>query len=619
MRIKEDSIKNLLDSISIVDVISDYVQLKKRGKNYVGLCPFHNEKTPSFTVSEEKGMFHCFGCGEGGNTLSFLMKYEKYNYVDAIEELAKKFNVQLDYEDGRYYEKDIELEKLYDYSRLTARYFYENLTKTNEGENALKYLHQRGLSDDGIKNFGLGYSLSSWEGLVNFIRKNNYESAIFEKLGLILKREDGNYYDRFRGRIIFPIFSASGRIIAFGGRLLTDEENQPKYLNSPESRIYIKGKTLYGLFQSKDEIRKKDSAILVEGYMDLIALYQAGFRNVVASAGTSLTSDQVYAISRLTKNIIIIYDSDESGQKAVERASELMLEEDVDFKIVTLPEGEDPDSFVKIHGEERFKLELQTASNYIDFVTSFHTKEKKSLENSDKLRIINRILELTSKVRDPIRRSLFIKYASEKFKMRESALAESLGKYLVRQTKFESVSQKVDNKKAEDVEEKFVYKNIPEIEKSLLQLMFSKDRELCDFIFLHIPPEDLTNEKTQIIAKTIQRELERGIQPEEEYLINILEDEDLRNLLAELVFEKYKISKSWNYNPAEESITEVNWKIAEDLIKKFKSDYLEKQIYKNQVQLKSAVDMDEIKKLMEIDKMLKQEIIKIKSMKFREN
>ncbi|MBM4177071.1 MAG: DNA primase, partial [Ignavibacteria bacterium] len=526
MRIKEDSIKNLLDSISAVDVISDYVQLKKRGKNYVGLCPFHNEKTPSFTVSEDKGMFHCFGCGEGGNTVSFLMKHEKYNYVDAIEELAKKFNIQLDYEDGRYYEKDTELEKLYDYSRLTARYFYENLTKTNEGENALKYLYQRGLSDDVIKNFGLGYSLSSWEGLVNFIKKNNYETVIFEKLGLILKREDGNYYDRFRGRIIFPIFSTSGRIIAFGGRLLIDEENQPKYLNSPESRIYIKGKTLYGIFQSKDEIRKKDSAILVEGYMDLIALYQSGFRNVVASAGTALTSDQVHAISRLTKNIVLIYDSDEAGKKAAERASELMLEGDTDFKIVTLPEGEDPDSFVNAHGEERFKLELQTASNYIDFITSLHTKEKKSLENSEKLKIINRILELTAKVRDPIRRSLFVKHASEKFKIRESALAESLGKYLVQQNKFESVSQRVETKTTENIENKFVYKNVPEVEKSLLQLMFSKDKDLCEFIFLHIPPEDLTNEKTQIIAKAIQRELERGNQPEEDYLLNILEDED---------------------------------------------------------------------------------------------
>lgn len=619
MRIKEDSIKNLLASISIVDVISDYVQLKKRGKNFVGLCPFHNEKTPSFTVSEEKGMFHCFGCGEGGNTLSFLMKLEKYNYVDAIEELAKKFNVQLDYEDGRFYEKDIELEKLYDYSRLTARYFYDNLTKTNEGENALKYLFQRGLSDEVIKHFGLGYSLSSWEGLTNFINKNNYETAIFEKLGLILKREDGNYYDRFRGRIIFPIFSTSGRVIAFGGRLLMDEENQPKYLNSPESRIYIKGKSLYGLFQTKDDIRKKDSAILVEGYMDLISLYQEGFRNVVASSGTALTSDQVHALSRLTKSIIIIYDSDEAGQKAVVRASELMLEGDVDFKIVTLPEGEDPDSFVKTHGEERFKLELQTAGNYIDFINTLYTKDKKTLENSEKLKLINRILEITAKVRDPIRRSLYVKNISEKFKIRESALAESLGKYLVQQTKFESVAKRVVDEKAADIEKKFDYKTVPEIEKSLLQLMFANDKELCDFLFLHVPPEDLTNEKTQIVAKVVQREFEKGNQPEEDYITNLLEDEDLRNLLAEIVFERYKISKSWNYNPAEDSVTEINWRVAEDLIKKFKSDYLEKQIYKNQMQLKSAVDIDEIKKLMEIDKMLKQEIIKIKSMKFREN
>ncbi len=617
MRIKEESIKRLLDSISIVDVISDYVQLRKRGKNFVGLCPFHTEKTPSFSVSEEKGMFYCFGCSEGGNTVSFLMKYEKYTFVDAIENLAKKFNFQLEYDDSSYYEKDTELEKLYDYSRITARYFYDNLTKTNEGENALKYLSERGLNDEIIKTFGIGYALSSWEGLINFAEKNDLEKAIFEKLGLILKKEDGSYYDRFRGRIIYPIFSPAGRVIAFGGRILIEEENQPKYLNSPETKIYTKGKTLYGLFQSKDEIRKKDAVLLVEGYMDLISLYQNGFKNAVASAGTALTTEQVQILSRYTKNVTVIYDSDEAGQKAAARASEIMLETDIDFKIVSLPEGEDPDSFIKNHGGERMKIEIQSANDYVSFVESILMKDKLTIDNTEKLKIINKILELTSKIKDPIRRSLYVKSISEKFKIRESALMESMSKY-IQQSRLEKKEEEKPLTITSEEETKPTIKEIPILEKGLLELMFEGNKELIEFILLHIPPEDFTSEHSRTIAQLIQNELEQGNLPEGNIIINKLEDDELKKLVAEIIFEKHKVSESWINNFVPDSSDEVKWKIAEDHIKKFKVEYLENQIAKNQSQLKSAIDLEEIKKLMELDKLLKQEILKIKSMKFRE-
>ncbi|MCX8011169.1 MAG: DNA primase [Ignavibacteria bacterium] len=615
MRIKEESIRRLQESISIIDVISDYVQLRKRGKNFVGLCPFHSEKTPSFTANEEKGLYHCFGCGEGGNAVSFLMKLEKYTFVDAIENLAKKFNFQLEYEDSRYYEKDTELEKLYDYSRLIAHYYYENLTKTNEGENILKYLAKRGINEQTIKTFELGYSLSSWEGLLTFIEKKSLDINLVEKLGLLVKRDDGSYYDRFRGRLIFPIFSPAGRVIAFGGRILTETDDQPKYVNSPETKIYIKGKNLYGLFQAKDEIRKKDFVILVEGYMDAISLFQNGFQNVVASSGTALTEEQVQVLARYTKNFVLIYDSDEAGKKAAVRASEIILDSGVDLKIVSLPEGEDPDSFVKKHGEKRTKIEIDSAQNYIDFVANTLTMQKEQLDTTDKAEVITKIIELTAKVQDPIKRSLYVKNISEKFKIRESAVLEALDKITKQVEKLHRTPQ--DTSKAEKVAEKPESK-VPATEKYLIKLLFEEDKKLCDFIFFHVQPEDFQNEKIRILAKIIKDVFDEGIIPRGYEIINLIEDDDLKNLLSEIIFDKYKISPKWEDSSNIVSDDDLIWDSAEDYIKRFKIEYLERQIALNQTKLKSAVDFEEIKKLIELDKSLKEEIIRIQNTKYRE-
>ncbi len=415
MRISEDSIKEVLDAADIVTVISDYVNLRQSGRNFVALCPFHKEKTPSFTVSREKGLFHCFGCGAGGNVVSFLMKLEKLTFVDAIETLAKKFGIKLKYEGGFNSDEDKELENLYEYSLLAMQFFHKNLLETNEGRSALKYLKDRGIDEATIKAFKLGYALGAWDGLYNFIKTNKYEPEIFEKLGLIIKKEDGDYYDRFRGRIIFPIFSTIGRVIAFGGRILIDEKDQPKYLNSPESRIYIKGKTLFGLFQTKDEIRRTQSAILVEGYMDFLSLYQKGIRNVVASAGTSLTIDQIYILSKVAPNINLIFDGDEAGQKAAVRSIELMLQTDVNFKIVSLPENEDPDSFIRKSGREKFLELVEDGKNYIDYVFELASKRNALNDTNSKLKVIDSLLEYTSKVRDPLRREILAREIAKKF------------------------------------------------------------------------------------------------------------------------------------------------------------------------------------------------------------
>ncbi len=345
MNISERKIEEIRSAVNIVDVISDKVTLRKRGKNFLGLCPFHNEKTPSFTVSEDKQIYHCFGCHNGGNAFKFLMEYEKISFVEAVQELAQQAGINIEYNDEGAEERQSEQEILYDINSIVGRYFSDNLRLSDEGEIGRKYFEKRNIKDKTIREFGLGYSFASKDNLVNFLsaKKVDLEKAL--QLGLIGKANDGRLYDKFSGRIIFPIFSSHGRVIAFAGRILEKRDNAAKYLNSPESIIYYKGKILYGLSHAKDEIRKRNKAILVEGYMDLISLYQNGIKNVVAVSGTALTDDQVQLLSRYTKNVFLLFDADTAGIKASMRSIELLLKKDIEIKIISLPSGEDPDSY----------------------------------------------------------------------------------------------------------------------------------------------------------------------------------------------------------------------------------------------------------------------------------
>jgi DNA primase len=287
MRIPESKIEEIRNSADIVDVISPHVQLRKRGKNFIGLCPFHSEKTPSFTVSEEKQIFHCFGCHTGGNVFKFLTEFHKISFVEAVQELAEQQGITIEFDKAEYTEQQSEQEVFYDINTEAARYFLNNLLNDDEGEFARRYLHERNIKTQTVRSFGLGYALRGWENFINYAKSRNLNIEKCIQLGLIGKTSEGKLYDKLPGRLIFPIFSPNGRVVAFAGRVLDDKDTGAKYINSPESLIYIKGRILYGLSFAKDDIRRYDKAIIVEGYMDLISLYQSGIKNVVAVSGTA--------------------------------------------------------------------------------------------------------------------------------------------------------------------------------------------------------------------------------------------------------------------------------------------------------------------------------------------
>jgi DNA primase len=370
MRIPENTIEEIRNSANIVDIISSYVQLRKRGKNFIGLCPFHQEKTPSFTVSEEKQIFHCFGCHAGGNVYKFLMEYKSISFVEAVQEIAESVGITLNFQEDNFSSAESELEEYYELNVLAAKYFSDQLLKSETGEIARDYLQKRNIKPQTQKIFGLGFAPNGWDNFLTYAQEKQVDLNSAKLLGLIDSKENGKYYDKYRGRIIFPIFSPNGRVIAFGGRVFQGEENIAKYLNSPESSIYLKRKSLYGLFHSKDEIRKQNKAIMVEGYMDLIALHQHGIKNAVASSGTSLTEDQVRLLSRYTKNIVVIFDADEAGTKAAMRSIEILLKQDFDVNMLSLPKGEDPDSFINQFGKDHFDEVLKTSKNFSSSILS---------------------------------------------------------------------------------------------------------------------------------------------------------------------------------------------------------------------------------------------------------
>ena len=324
MRIPPEKIEEIRSSNDIVDVISQHVRLKKRGKNYVGLCPFHQEKTPSFTVSAEKQVYHCFGCGKGGNVFTFVMEIEKVSFTEAVRSLAEKVGITIRVTEADQ-QQESESEALYNVCRLAGLFFYNNLTKTEEGKVALEYFHGRGFSDETIRTFGLGYSLNSWDGLLSHAKAEGISREDLLKAGLIRTREDGSDYDYFRSRAMFPIFSTSGRVLGFGARKLREDDPLGKYINSPETPIYNKSRVLFGLFHSKDAIRSEEHALMVEGYADLISLFQNGIQNVVASSGTALTEEQVQLISRYTKKLTLVYDADSAGSSATLRGMDIEI------------------------------------------------------------------------------------------------------------------------------------------------------------------------------------------------------------------------------------------------------------------------------------------------------
>lgn len=367
--IDQTTVGRILDAAQIVDVVSDFVTLRKRGVNYLGLCPFHNEKTGSFTVSPAKGIFKCFGCGKGGNAVHFIMEHEQLSYVEALKYLAKKYSIEVVERELSTAEiiQQSDRESMFAVNDFAANYFIDMLHHHRDGQSVgLAYFRERSFSDDTILKFQLGYSLDQSDAFYKAATQKGFKSEFLDKTGLCPQRDDGTHYDRFRGRVMFPVHALSGKVVAFGGRTLKKDDKMAKYVNSPESDIYHKSNELYGIFFAKSAIVKADCCFLVEGYTDVISMHQAGIQNVVASSGTSLTPGQIRMIHRFTPNITVLYDGDTAGIKASIRGIDLLLDEGMNVKVVLLPDGEDPDSYARSHNSSDFIDFIE--KNQVDFI-----------------------------------------------------------------------------------------------------------------------------------------------------------------------------------------------------------------------------------------------------------
>lgn len=448
--IDQATIDRILDTAQIVDVVSEFVTLRRRGVNYIGLCPFHNEKTPSFSVSPSKGVCKCFSCGKGGNVVHFIMEHEQLSYYEALKWLAKKYNIEIKEKEMTQEEKQVQnlRESLFIVNQFAMEYFQEILEKNPDGQSiGMTYFRQRGFRDDIIKKFQLGYCTDQRDAFAQAALQKGYKAEFLEKTGLCYRKEDGSLRDRFWGRVIFPIHSLSGKVVAFGGRVLSAQTKnvQMKYVNSPESEIYHKSKELYGIYFAKQAIVRQDRCFLVEGYTDVISMHQSGVENVVASSGTALTPEQIRLIHRFTNNITVLYDGDMAGIKASLRGIDMLLEEGMNVKICLLPDGDDPDSFARKHNATDFQAFIN--NHEVDFIR-FKTNlllEEAGKDPIKRASLISSIVKSIAVIPEEIVRSVYIRECSRLLDMSEKVLTEATS---------QMVKQNIENREKEQERKK---------------------------------------------------------------------------------------------------------------------------------------------------------------------
>lgn len=441
--IDQSTIDRILDAAQIVDVVSEFVTLRKRGVNYIGLCPFHNEKTPSFSVSPSKGVCKCFSCGKGGNVVHFIMEHEQLSYYEALKWLARKYNIEIKERELTDAEKQAQSlrESLFVVNQFASEYFQDILYNHIDGLRiGMTYLRSRGFRDDIIRKFQLGYSTDAPDGLARAAAQKGFREEFLEKTGLCYKKDNGTLHDRFWGRVIFPVHTLSGKVVAFGGRVLSSATKnvQMKYVNSPESEIYHKSRELYGMYFAKQAIVRQDCCFLVEGYTDVISMHQSGIENVVSSSGTALTSDQIRLIHRFTNNITLLYDGDGAGIKASLRGIDMLLEEGMNIKVCLLPDGDDPDSFARKHNATDYQAYIN--AHEVDFIR-FKTNlllEEAGRDPIKRAGLISSIVRSISVIPDAIVRSVYIRECSQLLQMEEKILVEATAKLIgqARETKF---------------------------------------------------------------------------------------------------------------------------------------------------------------------------------------
>lgn len=584
MIIPQEKLDEIVQANDIVDVISSYTQVKRRGKAFLALCPFHPDKNPSLNISQQKQVYHCFACGASGNVFTFVMEYDKITFVEAAAKLAFRAGIELNIKSTT---PDVsnEISRLFEINRLAARYYYDKLQNVSgyEKDFLQEYLKKREIKKDIQRKFGIGYAEKGWDSLLNHFKEENiFSEEDIEKAGLIIRNEKGKYYDRFRGRLIFPIFSENDKVVGFGGRKLYEDDLGGKYINSPETRIYNKSRILYGLNFARESIRTNDYVLLVEGYMDLISLHHAEIQNVVASSGTALTVEQVQLISRYTKNVVMVYDADLAGIKATKRGIELMLEAGLDLTVVTLPEGEDPDSIIREKGKEKFDIFLNQRKSIIEFIGDLYKKENRLNTVQEKTEFVKEIIGYLSRISDKIKRAFFIKDIASKYGLYESDLRDELEKAVkvFKKEYFTKSSVVLPEKKVFKKQEK---KKIEQAEIGLLDILVNGDSLAIEYIENNLDIQFIQNETILKITTELLDEYMNEGKIDVSRIINTLEDVQAKALLGMVSTSKYEVSKSEKFanNNSLLSKTERKntdyLKFAKDVIKRFQINRLEKR------------------------------------------
>lgn len=522
--ISRSTIDRVFETARVEEVIGEFVQLKKAGSNFKGLSPFADEKTPSFMVSPVKQIWKDFSTGKGGNSVSFLMEHEHYSYPEAIRYLAKKYNIEIEetVQTDEQKEQMNERESMFLVSNFAKENFHDNLLNKEQGKAiGLSYFKERGFREETIKKFDLGYCLDQWDAFTKEALKKGYDLKYLEKTGLTIVRDNGKHFDRFKGRVMFPIHSMSGRILGFGGRTLSSDKKTAKYVNSPESDIYHKSKVLYGIYHAKKEIAKQDNCFLVEGYTDVISFHQSGIENVVASSGTALTPDQIRLVNRLTKNITVLFDGDAAGMRASIRGIDLILEQGMNVKVVAFPDGEDPDSFAKKHSDTELKEYLEeSAQDFINFKVSLLMQDAKN-DPVKKAGLIRDIVSSISKIPDSIQREVYVQECSRIMDISERVLFSELAQLVSKNTKDYAKSQQKEQKTFEVVKAKEA--QVEEIdslfilEKEIIRILLLFGNKETDFIdYIEVEDEDgNVHLETEKYTNQVSKELYLNLQDDE--------------------------------------------------------------------------------------------------------
>ncbi len=623
--IDQATIERIIDAAHISDVVSEFVTLKKRGVNQLGLCPFHNEKTPSFTVSPAKGIFKCFGCGKGGNAVNFIMELEQLSYPDALRWLAKKFHIEIEEKEETQQEKALkdERESMMIVSAFAQKYFSRFLLKENEGRTiGLSYIRERGIRDDIITKFELGYCPDGKDTFTQAAQREGYKMEFLEKTGLTIKRDDW-VRDRFGGRVIFPVHNVAGRVIAFGGRTLTNDKKVAKYLNSPESEIYHKGRTLYGIYQAKRQMTVQDKCYLVEGYTDVLSFHMAGIENVVASSGTSLTIDQIRLIRRFTPNITIVYDGDDAGIKASLRGIDMVLEEGINVKVLPLPRGEDPDTFARSMSASQLAEYIK--ANETDFI-KFKTQLLMGTVENDpvsKARLINEIVRSISVIPDNITRTVYIKECSRLMDVQEEVLYTEIRKIQNKQ------SEDQTRKEIQELQVQAAKPKTQPTEKKQANPFETEEREILRILMKYFHQEvfEIEDEETQqthtytvgvYALSELQSDGLVSVNPTVRAILEIMEenldnkdfdpikhftqypDNDISQYASNLLAEKYIESKRWSKSGAFiESESELLYLLVPKLIQEYKLKNVKVLLKKLEHQINEASKSNETEQMME--------------------